>query len=159
MKMTKFLVMALLVAGVAQTVHADSDTEDCEMPRANRLVVLALHDALQNVNFPDCRIEIKDAGVSLEHGAEHGWVNFFRRRTEVDLSKGNVVISGYKRAEDDEIAWYQDKFNFILSADQKTIVEVDYAQYVVNQVNTGTIVQPVYKPVKTRINTIVCKTY
>jgi len=157
MKITNLLLMTLLAVGIAPHALADADSDDCDMPKANRMVVLALYDALKDVNFPDCRIEISEHGVSLEHGREHGWVNFNRRRTEINLGSGSVLISGYQRATEEIASWYQDKFNFVLSADQKRIVEVDYSQYIVQEVNQGTILQPVYKPVKTRVNLITCK--
>jgi len=151
------MTVLVLTAVVPQTwALAEDSSDDCEMPVAEERLIASLDLALRSANFSDCRIEVTENGMSIDHGELHGWVNFHSRRTEVAPVGNNVVVAGSRYADeaDNNI---QDKLTFVLSQDQKSLLEVVWVKATLDHRNIGTIAQPSFETTYTPLSTVHCK--
>jgi hypothetical protein len=144
-----FLAIPLLALTLTSFAQAD-----LAIPKDKWIVIHALQDALRAANFSDCRVDISGAQISLLHGVFERNLDLTDARTKITIV-GNII--SIKGDESDGESWYSNKFDFILTFDQKNINAVHFFRSRFDRVNVGTITNPIFKQIETPINKISCK--
>ena len=150
MNLKAFLAIPLLALTLTSFAQAD-----LVIPRDKWIVIHALQDALNAANFSDCRVDISGAfggaQISLRHGVFERNLDLTDARTKITIVGNIISIKGDER---DGESWFDNKFDFILTFDQKNINAVHFFRSRFDRVNVGTITNPVFKQIETPVNKI-----
>jgi len=154
---TKFLISTLCLAFIS-LAHATNTNSTDGLTDEQRQIVRALQTALDNTNFPDCRIETNGSGLSFEHGDITAWINYWDERSDVSVNGNHVTVQNSTHYDDNSGDLDQNQVIFTLSANQQEIVAATFVESELDRVNVGTITQPVFSYKATELQRIRCLT-
>lgn len=145
------LSLAALFMSVSAMAAADANLA------GEQRVVRALSVALENADFPQCRIAIEDNfWLHIRHGYLRASIDLFGQSVKRSTDGQSLTVSGQPDLYCED-GFYEDTYVFVLSPDQKRISQVLYKRSQVRHVNRGTIFKPIYGEVKTEVESFSCE--